>query len=154
MIKIMKYPHDFSFANNVLNQINHYFCIQMAKAFIHISLSLMILLNGLIFSIIQMDYTINRTYIIENFCVNKDKPLLQCDGKCFLAEQLKKAQDQKENQAGGIEFNRDFGIFILQESSISLTNFSSTILNHGATYQEDYRVSQLVDIFHPPKSIG
>jgi len=126
----------------------------MVKAFIHISLSLVILLNGMIFSVIQMDYTINRTYIIENFCVNKDKPLLQCDGKCFLAEQLKKAQDQKENQAGGIEFNRDFGVFILQESSISLTNFSSTILNHGATYQEGDRVSQLVDIFHPPKSIG
>ncbi|WP_339905022.1 hypothetical protein [uncultured Cyclobacterium sp.] len=126
----------------------------MAKAFIHISLSLMILLNGLVFSVIQMDFTINRAYIIENFCVNKDKPMLHCDGQCFLAEKLKKAQDQKENQAGGIEFNRDFGIFILQEASISLTTLPSTTLNHGASYQEAYRVSQLVDIFHPPKAIA
>ena len=126
----------------------------MAKAIIHISLSLMILLNGLVFSVIQMDFTINRTYIIENFCVNKDKPMLHCNGQCFLADKLKKAQDQKENQAGGIEFNRDFGIFILQEASISLTNFSSTILNHGATYQEGCRVSQFVDIFHPPKAMA
>ncbi|GEO23015.1 hypothetical protein CQA01_35490 [Cyclobacterium qasimii] len=101
-----------------------------------------------------MDFTINRAYIIENFCVNKDKPMLHCDGQCFLANKLKKAQDQKENQAGGIELNRDFGIFIIQEASISLTNFSSTILNHGATYKEGYRVSQFVDIFHPPKAMA
>ncbi|AEL24279.1 hypothetical protein [Cyclobacterium marinum] len=126
----------------------------MAKAIIHISLSLMILLNGLVFSVIQMDFTINRAYIIENFCVNKDKPMLHCDGQCFLAEKLKKAQDQKENQAGGIEFNRDFGIFILQEASISLSTLPSTTLNHGASYQEAYRVSQFVDIFHPPKAIA
>ncbi|WP_460512715.1 hypothetical protein [Cyclobacterium sediminis] len=126
----------------------------MAKAFIHISLSLMILLNGLVFSVIQMDFTINRAYIIENFCVNKDKPMLHCDGQCFLAEKLKKAQDQKESQAGGIEFNRDFGIFILQEAAISLSTLTSTTLNHGASYQEAYRVSQLVDIFHPPKAIA
>ena len=126
----------------------------MAKAFIHISLSLMILLNGLVFSVIQMDFTINRAYIIENFCVNKDKPMLHCDGQCFLAEKLKKAQDQKEKQAGGIEFNRDFGIFILQEAAISLTTLPSTSLNHGTSYQEAYRVSQLVDIFHPPKAIA
>ena len=126
----------------------------MAKALIHISLSLVILLNGLVFSVLQMDFTINRAYIIENFCVNKDKPMLHCDGQCFLAEKLKKAQDQKENQAGGIEFNRDFGIFILQEASISFTTLPSTTLNHGTSYQEAYRVSQLVDIFHPPKAIA
>ena len=126
----------------------------MAKALIHISLSLVILLNGLVFSVLQMDFTINRAYIIENFCVNKDKPMLHCDGQCFLAEKLKKAQDQKENQAGGIEFNRDFGIFILQEASISFTPLPSTTLNHGTSYQEAYRVSQLVDIFHPPKAIA
>ena len=125
----------------------------MAKAFIHISLSLMILLNGLVFSVIQMDFTINRAYIIENFCVNKDKPMLHCDGQCFLAEKLKKAQDQKESQAGGIELTRDFGIFILQEASISLTTLPSTIINHGATYLEGYRISQFVDIFHPPKTM-
>lgn len=27
---------------------------------------------------------INKTEIIDKFCENKDKPMLQCDGKCHL----------------------------------------------------------------------
>jgi hypothetical protein len=124
------------------------------KAFFYIWLSLIILLNSLIFSIIQMDYTINRAYIIDNFCVNKDKPLLECDGKCFLSEQLRKAQDQKENQNGGIEFTRDFGIFILDETLISLEPISPSGQNHEIIHQEGSLISRLVDIFHPPQAFA
>jgi len=121
------------------------------KAFFHIWLSLIILLNSLIFSIIQIDYTINRAYIIDNFCINKDKPLLECDGKCFLSEQLRKAKDQKESQSGGIEFNRDFGIFILDETFISLAPISPSGQKHEIIHHEGALISRLVDIFHPPQ---
>ena len=124
------------------------------KAFFHIWLSLLIVLNSMIFSIIQMDYTINRAYIIDNFCVNKDKPLLQCDGKCFLSEQLKKAQDQKENQSGGIEFTRDFGIFIIEDFFQTVKTISPAGRNHVIIPDEGTLVSGLTDIFHPPQAFA
>ena len=33
-------------------------------------------------------YELNIDYIVETYCVNKDKPELQCNGKCHLAKQL------------------------------------------------------------------
>lgn len=41
-------------------------------------------------------YELNVDYIIETYCVNKDKPKLQCNGKCFLSKQLT-LQSEKEN---------------------------------------------------------
>jgi hypothetical protein len=43
-------------------------------------------------------FELNRPYIAEYFCVNKDKPLLHCDGKCYLARKLKEAEE-KEKQS-------------------------------------------------------
>ncbi|WP_452602922.1 hypothetical protein [Pontimicrobium sp. MEBiC06410] len=33
-------------------------------------------------------FELNIDYIIETYCVNKEKPQLQCNGKCHLAKQL------------------------------------------------------------------
>ena len=56
-------------------------------------------------------YGANINAIIEQFCVNKDRPQLQCDGKCFLAEQLNEASES--NQDSGNKFlNSLFESFI------------------------------------------
>ncbi len=34
-------------------------------------------------------FELNIDYIIETYCVNKEEPKLQCNGKCHLAKQLK-----------------------------------------------------------------
>lgn len=33
-------------------------------------------------------FELNIDYIVETYCVNKEKPQLQCNGKCHLAKQL------------------------------------------------------------------
>lgn len=35
-------------------------------------------------------YELNIDYIIKNYCVNKDKPEMHCNGKCYLNKQLNK----------------------------------------------------------------
>ncbi len=47
-------------------------------------------------SIITINYFINQSEIIELFCVNKEKPALKCDGKCHLAKELVKVDDQED----------------------------------------------------------
>jgi hypothetical protein len=41
-------------------------------------------------------YRINRDYIAENLCVNRDKPMLNCNGQCYLAKKLKAAEEKEQ----------------------------------------------------------
>tara|TARA_R110002012_G_scaffold51401_1_gene132933 strand:- start:211 stop:546 length:336 start_codon:yes stop_codon:yes gene_type:complete len=38
-------------------------------------------------------FELNIDYIIETYCVNKEKPELKCNGKCHLADQLNLAEN-------------------------------------------------------------
>jgi hypothetical protein len=42
--------------------------------------------------IVAYFYT-NQTYIQNQLCINKEKPLMHCEGKCFLAAKLKSAEN-------------------------------------------------------------
>lgn len=46
-----------------------------------------------------LDYEIRKEYIIQNYCVNKNRPELHCDGKCYLAQRMQASQAQDEQQA-------------------------------------------------------
>lgn len=48
--------------------------------------------------LLVVDFALNQATITARYCVNKARPLLHCDGKCYFAKQLKKQQDQ-ENKA-------------------------------------------------------
>ncbi len=50
-------------------------------------------------------YKLNIDYIIETYCVNKDKPELQCDGKCHLAKNLQVLSTSKTDTTTKIVFN-------------------------------------------------
>jgi hypothetical protein len=40
-----------------------------------------------------INYSLNKEYIAKNLCENRKKPGSHCNGKCYLAKQLKKAGD-------------------------------------------------------------
>ena len=44
-------------------------------------------------------FELNVDYIIETYCVNKEKPGLKCNGKCHLATQLSTSTTDTSNQA-------------------------------------------------------
>jgi len=37
-----------------------------------------------------IEYAIDKEYITENLCINRNKPINCCQGKCYLNEQIKK----------------------------------------------------------------
>jgi len=46
-----------------------------------------------------LDYLVNYEFISEVLCINKDKPMSTCKGKCYLSQQLKEAQEiEKQNK--------------------------------------------------------
>lgn len=47
-------------------------------------------------------YQFNIDEIIEKYCVNKERPELECNGKCFLNEQLEQPSNSSEEKPGRI----------------------------------------------------
>ncbi|MCW3114915.1 MAG: hypothetical protein JWR18_3311 [Segetibacter sp.] len=62
-----------------------------------ISLLLIIFLQTFSRFAIEADYFLNKSYIARVLCINKEKPKMHCNGKCYLAKQLKE-QDKQDRQ--------------------------------------------------------
>lgn len=41
-----------------------------------------------------MDYAVNYEYISTTLCINKTKPELHCNGKCYLSKELAKSSKE------------------------------------------------------------
>ena len=70
----------------------------MIKAFYKIFLLVMVGMlfsNSLIKGALFVNYLVNQAEITKQFCENKAKPKMNCNGKCHLAKQFAK-QDKQE----------------------------------------------------------
>lgn len=43
-------------------------------------------------------FELNKKYIAAEFCENKIKPELHCEGKCYLMKKLKQAKEKEQKQ--------------------------------------------------------
>lgn len=68
------------------------------KLFFSYLLISLVLLQTFSREVLVMDFTLNRVTITARFCVNKARPQLHCDGKCYFAKKLKQ-QEERENKA-------------------------------------------------------
>ncbi len=84
----------------------------------------------MIIPILIFDYELRKDYIIQVYCKNKNRPEMQCDGKCYLAEKIAEAKEKEEKQADNtflshlfslesLGFNHDFCFEITITSCIS-----------------------------------
>lgn len=122
----------------------------MPKGLLHIACSVLILLNGMGYSIIQTQFLLQRKEITAIYCINKDKPEMACGGKCELSKRLSAEKDRTEDAEG----------IVLKELTLSyiLPQFPVLAQADLPVFQEQlrtpYRVwapmSESMDFFHPP----
>jgi len=73
-----------------------------------------------------LEYCFNYEYISEVLCINKNKPVATCNGKCYLSLQLKETQESEGQSKNAlttkleripmISCNYEFSKFILLKS--------------------------------------
>lgn len=94
-------------------------------------------------------FEFNKGYIVQELCVNRDKPQLHCNGKCYLIKKLKQAQDKEEQET------RQFQKIQLQEAIVSLpflfTSFTVPLPLLAVPRCTGIPVSTERAIFHPPQ---
>lgn len=96
-----------------------------------------------------VEYVVNQDYIIEFLCSNKEKPELQCNGKCYLAKQLEKQEQNKTNSLKVSLENYPIGfvnIVKIHPFQFSVTSKKSTSVFYKTLLNNNYSTSE----FHPP----
>lgn len=71
----------------------------MINRFIAVCLLISLIASGFSRYFVYAGYEVNQQYIASTFCVNKDKPEMHCNGKCYLANKLKQAEEKEKRQA-------------------------------------------------------
>lgn len=67
------------------------------------------------------EYAVNYDYIVENLCENRNRPAMQCDGKCYLAKQLaKESEGSDKNPFEGKRFNAEIQFLDFREKDFLL----------------------------------
>ena len=102
---------------------------------------------------ILIDFKINQDFIAEVLCINREKPISTCNGKCYLSEQLKKAEEQEEKKAPTSNKERLKVIFYNTKSSFDFLLNTDCLISkvNPACVDEFYTSSYNADIFRPPK---
>jgi len=102
---------------------------------------------------ILIDFKINQDFIAKVLCIDKEKPMSTCNGKCYLSEQLRKAEEQEEKQAPTNKKERLEVVYYYSKSSFDLLIYTGLFVSklNPACVDEFYSSSFIADIFRPPK---
>ncbi|MDG4716258.1 hypothetical protein [Winogradskyella marincola] len=97
-------------------------------------------------------YQLNIDYIIETYCVNKEKPELQCNGKCHLAKQLSATKTTDKNGKAILNLSDSFFPVFSQEFQEFKTSFilSIAIKDKIVSPAQNYKFSFEQVHFKPP----
>lgn len=121
------------------------------KSFSHIALALTILLHGMVYSVIQGNFLLNKTELIQRFCINKAKVEMACEGKCYLSKKLKEAKDKQENQSSE-EIIQEFGEYLAVRTIVlSIAARDEFLISTSGFLRLDRYSSPDFGIFSPPK---
>ena len=67
-------------------------------------------------------YELNIDTIIQKYCVNKDQPELQCNGKCYLSKQLQMLDSQGDDTSTNLVIEAFFPVYIQNFPQINISN--------------------------------
>jgi len=103
---------------------------------------------------VYVGFKFNQQYIAANLCINRFKPSMHCNGKCYFMRKLKQAEDNDKKQAAKNSSSRLEMSFIQQPFTIS---FSESVIIDALSadfpiFNYQYTSRYLSSIFKPPKS--
>ena len=103
-------------------------------------------------TVIVSFYEVNKEYITKNYCINKAKPEMKCDGKCHMKKMIKKSK--KEEQKSFPEGTLELKVITYIKSDFNQI-FNSSIKENNIRYSSYnellHEIISFNDIFHPPQ---
>ena len=126
----------------------------MLKRCVAILLLIALTVSGLQRFVIYAGFKINQRYIAKTLCVNRSRPWMHCNGRCYFMRKLKAAEENEKKQTEKDNLNR-FEISFFQSAvrfefgqKYEETRTLSCFLPQSAACRDPYLQSP----FHPPQA--
>lgn len=126
-----------------------YFC-SMHLRILSIALVALMLYKPVLCTWTVIDFAMNKDYIAAYLCENLDRPELECQGKCYLMQKLKKqANDSAEHQAKQLTQISKMELMNTHKSDVFLFSSGSFLV---ASNEMELKIKQghFDSVFHPP----
>ena len=107
------------------------------------------LFNSLRIAFTYAYYYLDPVDFIERLCENKDKPELQCNGKCYLAKIIEKNKTEKPTPAKEITFEK-ITLYFLDPFEYAIFGTSQDKYRIG-DYHNLYSYIGIYSFYHPPQ---
>lgn len=125
-----------------------------AKQLISLGLLGLMLLKACVIPLLYLDFEIRRDYIVANLCENRNRPMLNCNGKCYLAKRIAETKKQEERQAEQ-DYMANLVYQVMDWHQHNYFSVKAPAIDISLQLLFDYKsrfpVSCMVDdIFHPP----
>lgn len=98
-------------------------------------------------------FGLNQKYIAETLCINKSRPWLHCNGRCYFMKKIKQAEDDDRKQEAKNNLTRLEVTFLEQPYSIAFIEpaLLTTHTPKARCYNYRYISKYISTIFRPPK---
>jgi hypothetical protein len=120
---------------------------------------LAVLLSKTIYSVFwQVNFQLNQKEIVRMECENRNRPELHCNGKCYLAKQLQKADnllDERREESSKSLVNlkwMETSLFACPETIVMKLDQSTISLKETSNFNvvNFYHFENGLSCFHPP----
>lgn len=94
-------------------------------------------------------FTLNQKYIASTLCINRDKPEMHCNGKCYLANKIKQVEEKEKKEAQDGQKKGFQDHFISKESAVQLT-YSLALKKQYVMENHSALPKRSAEVLHPP----
>jgi hypothetical protein len=120
------------------------------KKVLAILLTVSIIAQGMINLALCAYYQVNKKEIAAKLCVNKNKPMMHCDGKCYLGKQLKKAEENEKRQNQSLrEKDEVVSLYLDKMTASYIPSFS--FLSYLGYYTDRQLTTPHIVLDQPPR---
>ena len=95
--------------------------MKISSIIVSILLSTLMLLNAFKASYTFAYYYLDKEGFIEMLCINKDKPEMQCNGKCHLKKVAESSTNNDKAPEKAVHFD-DLLLFLVHKSDIEISS--------------------------------
>ena len=115
-----------------------------------LALALLMLFNTLYVSLTYAYYYLDRSDFIAQFCVNKDKPEMHCNGKCHLKKVVKQETNTDQQAPSKKVTLKEVLLYFEKPKTCILSPFVEKN-DKLPNYTNLYRYIKITDFYHPPQ---
>ncbi|MCH9661451.1 MAG: hypothetical protein K0U54_11130 [Bacteroidetes bacterium] len=101
-------------------------------------------------------YQLNIDYIVEKYCVNKEAPKLECNGKCFLANKMDIQEEERtqENQTPKLMLVEAFFPLFFQNTTFHKTYEPIAVAIENNWGRNQFSNSIFLPVLGPPPRLS